>query len=1013
MRIFAPWRSFYPSAAALLFLCAGALHAQPVRIPGPIDDTKPVELAANAPFPAGSQYDQGPVSPSFPLDYVTLCMMPTAAQQKALAKLLSAQQDRSSPQYHHWLTPEQYADRFGLNPADIAKIAAWLEAQGFTVKYQARGRNWIAFSGTAAQIAAAFHTEIHRYIVDGQQHFANAANPYLPSALAGIVVSIRGLNDFHPRPVARQRVKPAYTDSMGNHELAPGDIATIYEIYPLYDNGITGAGQTIVVVGASGIYGADITEFRALFGLPNQPQQSYPNCSAGSLCLILTGTNPGINSDALGEADLDLEWTGAVAPNATIVYAYSTDAFDSAYYVIDNDLGPILSMSYGVCEADYAMVGVSLAYAQSMAQEANAVGITWLAASGDTGAAGCDAKNATEATQGLAVLAPASIPEVTAVGGTEFTLFDDGYWSTTNGPDGISALSYIPEMGWNDTLYGTDLNSTLAGTGGGVSTYFATPPWQTGPGFPNDGGRDVPDIALTAAADHDPYIVCTNGSCPGPTLQQGFSEIGGTSASTPVFAGIIALLNQYLVSNGYEAQPGLGNINPSLYALAQSSAARVAFNDTTQGSNVVPCVLGTPDCSFGYFGYSAGPGYDQVTGWGSVNAYYFVTTWPSAPFYYTLTVTGSGQGTVNSTDGQINCASGSGSCSAIYSSGTTVTLNAAPAAGYSFTGWSGPCTGGNPCVIVMNSNVYPSAAFAQNPVLTVTELGQGTVTSTDGQINCTDGAGTCSASYTSGTKVTLNATPAAGQSFLGWSSPCTGTSSCMLTLTSNVSINATFTAPVVALQFIPVAPCRIADTRNPDGPFGGPELSNNSRSFPIPTSACHIPSNALAYSLNVTAVPSGSLYYLTIWPTGQPQPVVSTLNSTNGIIKADAAIVPAGGNGSVSVYANGTSNVVLDINGYFVSGDSSALAFYPVTPCRLVDSQSGRPPWRTDPECRPDSRFPPAHQLLPQHPCRCAGLFAKLYRGAHRPTGLSVHLAHRTTTAGSLYFERALRTHHR
>jgi len=615
------------------------LRAQPNRIVGPIDGSQPVVLPGSVPFQGQPQYDKGPVDPSFPMTYVTLFMKPTAAQQQALAQLLADQQDRSSSKYHQWITPEQYADSFGLNPADMDKIANWLEAEGFTVRYKARGRDGIAFSGTAGQISSTFHTEIHRYLVQGQTHFASAANPSIPAALSGIVVGLQGLNDFHPRPAGNRhasRAKPNYTSPLFYNYLAPGDIATIYDLGPLYNEGINGAGQVIVVVGQSDIYTGDIAAFRSSFGLPGQAQQYGPNCAQGTLCMILTGDDPGYSDlDTLGEGELDLEWTGAVARNATITYAYSTDAFISAYYAIDNNLGPVISMSYAYCEADYQLYVGSLDYAQSEAQKANSFGITWLASSGDTGAAGCDPNSpqSLQATHGLAVEAPASIPEVTAVGGTEFNEGFGSYWNYFTGANGGTATSYIPEMAWNDTSDGANLGQRLAAGGGGISTYFAAPAWQAGLGLPSGGGRDVPDVALSASGDHDPYIICSNNVSCFDLLGDPNSPVGGTSASTPVFAGILALLNHYLVSNGIQAQAGLGNVNPTLYSLAQNSPW--AFHSMTYPylSNIVPCQIDTQDCSNGSFGYNAGTGYNLATGLGSVDGFNLVTSWisPSQP----------------------------------------------------------------------------------------------------------------------------------------------------------------------------------------------------------------------------------------------------------------------------------------------------------------------------------------------------------------------------------------------
>src|SRR6185369_2057348 len=246
---------------------------------------------------------------------------------------------------------------------------------------------------------------------------------------------------------------------------------------------------------------------------------------------------------------------------------------------------------------------------RSLAQEANAKGITWLAAAGDSGAADCDV--ADKATTGLSVDLPGAIPEVTSVGGTEFNEGSGSYYNSSNGANGGSAKSYIPERVWNDSVD----DGAVIGGGGGKSQYFKKPSWQTGPGVPNDGARDVPDISFSASADHVGYLVMSKGS---------MTAVGGTSASAPVFAGMVTLINQAQVSKGLTA--GLGNINPMLYSLAQSAPG--AFHDTTVGDNKVPCEIGSPDCVGGTTtGYSAGPGYDLASGLGSVDLTNLVAAW--------------------------------------------------------------------------------------------------------------------------------------------------------------------------------------------------------------------------------------------------------------------------------------------------------------------------------------------------------------------------------------------------
>jgi uncharacterized protein (TIGR03437 family) len=560
---------------------------------------------------AQPRFDMGPVEPAFRLSYITLMLKKTDAQQAALEQLLEEQQNPASPNYHDWLTPEQYADRFGLSQHDLDKISAWLQSEGFTVEYVARGRNWLAFSGTAGQVRATFHTEIHRYRVDGEMHFAAAAEPSVPAWLEPVVAGFLGLDDFYPK--APRHPVPANTSSTGTHTLVPDDIATIYDITKLYQAGFDGTGQKIVVVGQSAIDFADIQGFRTKYNLPAVSLQIIRNP---------TSSDPGIDSKSLPEADIDLEWAGAVAQNATLIYVYGTSADSAALYAIDNNLAPVVTESFGDCEAKRTSF---LSSYRTEAQKANTLGITWLASTGDTGAAACD-YGASVATQGLAVNFPASIPEVTAVGGTEFNEGSGTYWNTTNGSNGGSAISYIPEMAWNDTAVSVAAGHGLVAAGGGVSSFYPKPAWQTGSGVPADNARDLPDVSLDGANDHDPYNVLTGGA---------WKLFGGTSVSTPAFAGMVALLNHYLVANKVQSKPGVGNINPTLYHLAQS--APNALHDITVGDNIVPCGQGTPNCTGGQFGYSAGPEYDLATGLGSVDAYNLVTQWNSIPAIGTTT----------------------------------------------------------------------------------------------------------------------------------------------------------------------------------------------------------------------------------------------------------------------------------------------------------------------------------------------------------------------------------------
>jgi uncharacterized protein (TIGR03437 family) len=571
------------------------LFAQADRLRGAVGNRQRIVLHGFVHPAAKAGNDTGAVADSFVLPAVTIAFQPSAAQQAALDQLLAEQQNPSSANYHKWLTPEEYADRFGVSANDLSIVNAWLTAQGFQVTQTARGRNWITFSGTAGQVKSAFNTEIRRYNVNGVSHFANSSEPSIPSALAGIVSGVRGLNDFKMRPRLRKALSPQLLSSRGQHNIGPSDFAAIYDVAPLYAAGVDGTGQKIAVVGQTAIKLSDITAFRTQSNLPTINLQQ-----------VLAGSNPGISNDDLPEADLDIEWSGAVAKNATIMYVYSGDVWTSALYAVDNNIAPVITMSYGACEQ--SDLG-DLPGFRAAAQQANAQGITWLAASGDSGAADCEDIGASIAQDGLAVDVPGSIPEVTSMGGTTLNEGSGAYWDA-NG----NALSYIPETVWNDTAR----DGELSGGGGGTSVYFSRPGWQTGPGVPTDAFRHVPDLALSASADHDGYFVYSGGSV---------GYYGGTSVGAPTMAGIVALLNHYLVSTGVQSQAGVGNINPALYRLGQNTTG--VFHDVSAGDNAVPCAVGSPNCTTGTMGIAAGANYDSASGWGSVDATTLVHQWTS------------------------------------------------------------------------------------------------------------------------------------------------------------------------------------------------------------------------------------------------------------------------------------------------------------------------------------------------------------------------------------------------
>lgn len=547
---------------------------------------------------------QGRLARSHTLPNMVLHFSMTAAQRADLEKLLKDQQDRRSPNYHRFLTPEEFGARFGANDGDIGKTLAWLHANGFWEAEVARGKTSIRFSGTAEEAEAAFHTTLYHYELSGQTYYANATEPQLPKAFKGFVRSIDGLHNFGLKPPV-QRLHPDYSVSIMTHYITPDDWGTIYNVKPLWGRGINGSGVKIAVVGQSDVRLSDLRAFRAAAQLsPKDPTIIVPPHL----------TDPGIQTSTGDEAEsaMDLELAGALAPEADIIFVTASATTgggvgDSLAYAIHNNVAPIISISYGLCEQEESAADFTTE--EALFQQANAQGITVVAASGDHGAATCDDMfTQTQATHGYAVSYPASSASVTAIGGT--MLDSSTMWGTTNNAAGGSAVGYVPETGWS---YG----------GGGASIQFAKPGWQSGQGVPADNARDLPDIAFAAATGtNSGYIVCLNGSC-----QNGFldsnnnpTSLIGTSAPTPAFAGILALVIQ---QGGVS---GLGNINSNLYSLAQFSTN--IFHDVTSGTNDVACAPQSTGCPASQeLGFSAGVGYDEVTGWGSVDATQFADQW--------------------------------------------------------------------------------------------------------------------------------------------------------------------------------------------------------------------------------------------------------------------------------------------------------------------------------------------------------------------------------------------------
>lgn len=622
--------------ACIIALGVSANSETLARIRQPIDSREMTRLRGVHPL-ARPEFDQGALDPSHIVRRIKLVFNRSVAQQQALDKLLEEQQDPNSPNYHNWLTPEQFAEQFGMSDTDLAKIEDWLTSRGFTVDEVARGRNYVVFSGAAGDINSAFRTELHQYDVHGDIHFANATPLSVPTALAPLVAGIRSLNDFKPEPRStRRRVKPDFTSSItSSHFMSPDDFATIYNLNALYAAGIDGTGQKLAVVGQTDLYSSggdpvfDITTFRNDSNLPSNPPQ----------IIAIPGAPAGVSSNDIDEASLDVEWAGAVARNATIIYvnagngSQKANVFDALYYAIDNNVAPVITISYGICESTEASSGF-LSADESELQKAASQGQTIVGPAGDSGAADCDTKY--PITDALDVDYPASSQYVTGVGGTTFNETNGiTFWSSTNNVDNGSALFYVPEMVWNDSACGTS-GCVLSATGGGASNQFTKPSWQSGTGVPPGNHRYVPDVAFAASPAHDAYIICSQGGCqicvttdancpsatsPGYRLSsdQTLNVVGGTSAGAPTFAGLVALLNQKIGS----AQ---GTLNTKLYQLAGN--ASYVFHDVTSGNNNVQCTSG-PTCPMGggSIGYSANVGYDPVTGLGTPDGFNLVNNW--------------------------------------------------------------------------------------------------------------------------------------------------------------------------------------------------------------------------------------------------------------------------------------------------------------------------------------------------------------------------------------------------
>jgi subtilase family serine protease len=624
----------------------------PALIQERVDENKLVMLAGNTRPEANAENDLGAVADSLSMDHMMLQLKRSPAEEQAAAQFIADLHNPKSPNFHKWLTASEFGNRYGLAESDIQTITAWLESHGFTVNAVYPNGMVIDFSGSAGQVRRAFHTSIHNLDVDGVRHIANISDPQIPAALAPAVAGVVSMHDFMPHKMSRPKFTFTY-QGYANQAVVPSDLATIYDLNPLFAQGITGVGQTIAVIEDTNLYSSDDWKtFRTAFGLSQYTSGSLTTAnpvSGANNC-----RNPGVVAGDDGEAILDAEWSSAAAPSAAIMVAACADTrttfggFIAMQNLVNGSNPPsIMSISYGNCEAENGASSNSSITA--LYQQAVAEGISVFVSAGDEGAASCDA-GLTSATHGIGVSAYASTPYNVAVGGTDFSDSLDGttgnYWSSTNTATYGSALSYIPEIPWNDscagsllsnylgysTVYGAggfcnsstaredQLVEVVAGSGGpsncatgspsnngvasGSCQGAAKPAWQAGlTGIPNDGVRDLPDVSLFAADGiwgHF-YITCfsdvRNGGAPCTGDPSNWAGAGGTSFASPILAGIQALVNQNMGS----AQ---GNPNYVYYVLAVSTPS--VFHSVTRGDIDVNCT-GTADC-YGSSGSVGGGG---------------------------------------------------------------------------------------------------------------------------------------------------------------------------------------------------------------------------------------------------------------------------------------------------------------------------------------------------------------------------------------------------------------------
>lgn len=504
--------------------------------------------------------------------------------QSDLASLLSDLNNPRSPRYHQYLTPQEFAAQFGPTADQVQQVKDYLQQQGLTVTNVSPNGLLIDATSTVAQAEAAFRVTINNYVLGANAFFANAAPPVIPGSLSSIITSIGGLDNsvkmhplYHLSGPSHGKSKSAFTvhakasPNATQTGFGPPDLNGAYDGTPLQTSALQGSGQTVAVFELDGYQSSDISAYL----------QNYSLGSPSISNVLVDGFNGSAGAGAI-EVELDIEVVAAMAPKATqIVYEgpNSTQGVNDTYNkIVTDNKAQITTISWGECESQSG--NAELQTLDNIFSQGAAEGIAMYAASGDSGAYDCNDTN-------LAVDSPAGDPNITGVGGTNLQLSNSAYGS---------------ESVWSNPS-DTQRSPKGAGGGGGVSSFFKQPSWQTGPGVQNqysNGNREVPDVS----ADADPatgYAVYCTVSAAG--CSSGWITVGGTSAAAPMWAGSTALINGYLQQQG---KSRMGFANPVLYGLENAQTQYPPFHDVTSGTNLY---------------YPATSGYDEASGWGSPDIY--------------------------------------------------------------------------------------------------------------------------------------------------------------------------------------------------------------------------------------------------------------------------------------------------------------------------------------------------------------------------------------------------------